>query len=210
MSIPISQFIYLLFLLLFSFWSHFPYFPTSLSICWLTLSCLPPGGPQTGSSAFPIIHMRLSSHVWLGLYWTIICNLVCLSSSSWTWGLARCMQGKSEEIVPTVQIMTTSKHFKNHFTTHSIPYSGLVRLLSVCVCTCSVVSSSLQPHGLKPLRLLCLWNFPGKKYWSGFPFPIQGDLPISGIEPESLASPALAGGFFTTCATCGVISTLIL
>jgi len=38
----------------------------------------------------------------------------------------------------------------------------------------------------------------------------QGDLPVSGIEPESLASPALAGGFFSTCATCGVISTLIL
>ena len=113
---------YLLFSLLFSFWSRFSYFPTSLSIFWLVLiSCLPLGGPQTGSSAFPIIHLCLSSHVWLGLYWTIICNLVCLSSSSWTWGLVRCMQGKLEEIVPTVQIMTTSKHYKNHFTTQSIP-----------------------------------------------------------------------------------------
>ena len=27
------------------------------------------------------------------------------------------------------------------------------------------------------------------------------DLPDPGIEPESLASPALASGFFTTCAT---------
>ena len=25
----------------------------------------------------------------------------------------------------------------------------------------SVVSSSLQPHGLSPARLLCLWDFPG-------------------------------------------------
>ena len=33
--------------------------------------------------------------------------------------------------------------------------------------------------------------------WSGLPFPIPGDLPIPGIEPTSLVSPALAGGFFT-------------
>ena len=37
-----------------------------------------------------------------------------------------------------------------------------------------------------------------KEYWSGLPFPLPGDLPDPGIEPESLASPALAGGFFTT------------
>ena len=28
-------------------------------------------------------------------------------------------------------------------------------------------------------------------------FPIPGDLPDPGIEPTALASPALAGGFFT-------------
>ena len=30
------------------------------------------------------------------------------------------------------------------------------------------------------------------------PFPSSGDLPDPGIEPESLTSPALAGGFVTT------------
>ena len=30
------------------------------------------------------------------------------------------------------------------------------------------------------------------------PFPSPGDLPDPGIEPVSLVSPALAGGFFTT------------
>jgi len=30
------------------------------------------------------------------------------------------------------------------------------------------------------------------------PFPIPGDLPHPGIEPLSPASPALAGGIFTT------------
>ena len=36
---------------------------------------------------------------------------------------------------------------------------------------------------------------------SGLPFPSPGDLPNAGIEPPSLMSPALAGGFFTTIAT---------
>ena len=30
------------------------------------------------------------------------------------------------------------------------------------------------------------------------PDPPPGDLPDTGIEPTSLTSPALAGGFFTT------------
>ena len=30
------------------------------------------------------------------------------------------------------------------------------------------------------------------------PCPLLGHLPDPGIEPESLESPALAGGFFTT------------
>ena len=37
-----------------------------------------------------------------------------------------------------------------------------------------------------------------QEYWSGLPFPPRGYLPDSGIEPESLMSPALAGEFFTT------------
>ena len=41
-------------------------------------------------------------------------------------------------------------------------------------------------------------KFSRQEHWSGLPFPSSGDLPDSGIEPMSLASPALAGGFFTT------------
>ena len=40
--------------------------------------------------------------------------------------------------------------------------------------------------------------FPRQEYWSGLPFSPPGDLPDPGIEPVSLMSPALAGGFFTT------------
>ena len=41
-------------------------------------------------------------------------------------------------------------------------------------------------------------GFSRQEYWSGLPCPPPGDLPDPGIEPMSVASPALAGGFFTT------------
>ena len=60
-----------------------------------------------------------------------------------------------------------------------------------CLCACmvspSVVSDSLQPHGLyvahqAPLSMM----FPRQEYWSGLPFSPLGDLPDPGIEPMSL------------------------
>ena len=41
-------------------------------------------------------------------------------------------------------------------------------------------------------------EFSGQEYWNGLPFPTPGDLPYLGIQPMFLASPAFAGGFFTT------------
>ena len=40
-----------------------------------------------------------------------------------------------------------------------------------------------------------------QEYWSGLPCPPPGDLPDPEIEPESLVSPALEGGFFITSTT---------
>ena len=41
-------------------------------------------------------------------------------------------------------------------------------------------------------------EFSRQEYWSGLPFPPPGDLPDAGNKPTFLASPALAGRFFTT------------
>ena len=41
-------------------------------------------------------------------------------------------------------------------------------------------------------------EFSRQEYLSELPFPPPGDLPDPGIRPTSLASPALAGEFFTT------------
>ena len=69
----------------------------------------------------------------------------------------------------------------------SLGMSGCERSESV---SCSVVPSSLQPHGLCPTRLLCPRNFPGKNDWSGS-FPSPEDVPDSGIKPEFPALQAI-------------------
>ena len=78
--------------------------------------------------------------------------------------------------------------------------------------SCSFMSDSLWLYGLfdtlwtvahqAPLSM----KFSRQEYWSGLPFPPPGDLPDPGIEPASLISPALAGGFFTTSATWEVLN----
>ena len=44
-------------------------------------------------------------------------------------------------------------------------------------------------------------GFPTQECWNALPFLPPGDLLDPGIEPAHLASPALAGGFFTTSTT---------
>ena len=71
-----------------------------------------------------------------------------------------------------------------------------------CVC---VHVDPLRPHGLWPSRLFCTWNLPGKNTGLGCSFLLQGIFPTQGLNPHLLpVSPALAGGFFTTCATCSI------
>ena len=41
-------------------------------------------------------------------------------------------------------------------------------------------------------------GFSQQEYWSGLSFPSPGDLSDPGVEPMSLAAPALVGRFFTT------------
>ena len=54
-----------------------------------------------------------------------------------------------------------------------------------------------DPVDRSPTRLLCPWGFSRQERCSGLPFLSPGDLPDPGIEPASLASSSLAGGFFT-------------
>ena len=58
------------------------------------------------------------------------------------------------------------------------------------------MSNSLKSHGLSPANPFCPSDSPGKNIGVGGHALLQGDLPDPGIEPTSLMSPALAGGFF--------------
>ena len=83
----------------------------------------------------------------------------------------------------------------------------------VCMCACllshSVMSDSfVSPHD----RMDCSppgsssMGFSRQAYWSGLPCSSPRDPPDPGIKPESLASPAWAGGFFSTRATWEALS----
>ena len=56
----------------------------------------------------------------------------------------------------------------------------------VCVCVCSVMSDSLQPHRLQPAKLLCPWDFSGKNTGMGSHFLLQGIFPTQGSNPYLL------------------------
>ena len=56
---------------------------------------------------------------------------------------------------------------------------------------------SVTPWAVACQAPLCM-EFSRQEYWSGLSFPPPGSLPHPRIEPVTLASPALAGGFFTT------------
>ena len=53
-------------------------------------------------------------------------------------------------------------------------------------------------------------EFSRQEYISGFPCPPSGDRVNSGTESTSLTSPALAGRFFTTRATCEALKPWVL
>ena len=72
----------------------------------------------------------------------------------------------------------------------------------VCVCVCvfshSVISDSLESHGLCSLPSSSVQGIIPEKILDLVAIPSPGDLPDPMVEPMSLASPALAGGLFTT------------
>ena len=72
---------------------------------------------------------------------------------------------------------------------------------------CGIFQARILEYDRKPQNYVKQLSFNSKnkfkkkrEYWSVWPFPAPGDLPDPGIEPSSLASPALTGRFFTTSA----------
>ena len=84
----------------------------------------------------------------------------------------------------------------------------------LCVCVCVCVCVRARAHSWVRL-FVTPWTvvrqaplsmgFSRQGYWSGLPFPSPDDLSDPGIKAASLVSPALAGRFVTTSATCAVL-----
>ena len=75
----------------------------------------------------------------------------------------------------------------------------------VCVCVCVCVCVHVLSHVWlfdTPWTVACQgplsMEFSRQKYWCGLPLSTLDYLPSPGIEPTSLAPPALAGRFFST------------
>ena len=77
---------------------------------------------------------------------------------------------------------------------------------NVHTCVLSSVRLFVTPWTICSLLCSLFMGFSHLEYWSGLPFPSPGDLPSPGNESASLASPALAGGFFTTSTTSQVLT----
>ena len=75
-------------------------------------------------------------------------------------------------------------------------------LLNVCACAKLLWCVCRNPMDCIAQQASLSVGFSRQEYWTGLPCPPPGDLPDPGIEPASLMSPALAGGFFTTSTTC--------
>ena len=76
-------------------------------------------------------------------------------------------------------------------------------ILNPCVSSGFSSVQSLSPTFCNPMDYIACqaplsMEFSRQEYWSGLPFPTPRDRSDAGIEPMSLASPAMEGGFFTT------------
>ena len=104
---------------------------------------------------------------------------------------------------PGVSLQEFQALFQNNPRSHASFPSRWVEQLHVraCILSClSCVQLCAAPWTVDHQAPLST-GFSRQQYWSGLLFPPPEDLPDPGIEPTSLKSPALAGGFFTTSAS---------
>ena len=59
-------------------------------------------------------------------------------------------------------------------------WRNIYKMPSAMQCSVTQVSNSLWPHGIKPFRLLCAWDSPGKITGAGCHFLLQGILLTQG------------------------------
>ena len=99
--------------------------------------------------------------------------------------LLQCMKVKSESEVAQL-CLTLSDPMDCSLPGSSIYGIFQARVLEWGAIVSSVMSNSLQPHGLWPSRILCLWDFPGKNARVGCHFLLQRIFLTQGSNPGLL------------------------
>ena len=79
---------------------------------------------------------------------------------------------------PLLSLCKSDSFLKNLL---AVPGHAGYRILIPCVCAQS--RPTLRPSGLKPARLLCPWDAPGKTTGVGCHFLLQGIFPTHGSNP---------------------------
>ena len=106
--------------------------------------------------------------------------------------------GKPSEPLPLAGASLKTLEAPGMFQNYGLPEPPNYPSHRGCCClvtkSCLTLMTLLTVAHQAPLSM----GFPRKEYWNGLLFPSPGYLPIPGIEPTSLATSALAGGFFTT------------
>ena len=184
---------------------------------WLVLSA-----EASTDSFFPTVNILVSLLFSESLIWwgkcpnkdkeTVNCFKSCIGKNVQT------LVGQLLPLVPCILSVSWSWEQSGHLGFMSSSEFPSMKNLDIHTkCGCLTSAESLYGQGLYMRWLFwkivvellsCVWlflipwnvackaplfmEFPRQEYWSGLPFPFQGDLPNPGIKPTS---PALAGGF---------------
>ena len=85
-----------------------------------------------------------------------------------------------------MHLNSPSCNFLNYFPdcdTHTHTHTHTTLYVCVVCVSCSILSGSLQPHGLQPTRFFCPWNSPGKNNGVAWHTLLQGIFLTKGSNP---------------------------
>ena len=109
----------------------------------------------------PALHFM---RFWKNIYWIQLICYIVLVSGVWHSDLFFvCLFFFSPDYIPYIIITDY--------------YKILDIIPCGCMLSCSVVSDSLWPHGLKPTSVLSPWDYSREANWRRLPFPPSGILP---------------------------------
>ena len=134
--------------------------------------------------------MYLDQHIWQHIHlpspsssckMSFSCSQQSMQMAQWRFTFYLCSLFPSQKL-PPLQCPHCLKH---HQCTVLEEPDGLGCQFLCCCLVATSYPALLWRYGLKPARLLCPWNSPGKNTRVDCHFLLQGNLPNSEMEPTS-------------------------